>query len=143
LINEVFLSHEKSTKEGDRTNKKTLVCLASNFYPDHISVIWSINGNRHEGSTDSAAQRDESFYRITSRLTVNAEQWHNPDNSFTCEVNFFNGKTTITHQKTLKGVKENLLRITQNAKLSYIIFITKSCVYGAFVTFLVWKFHVC
>uniref|UniRef100_A0A8C5DNE7 Ig-like domain-containing protein n=1 Tax=Gouania willdenowi TaxID=441366 RepID=A0A8C5DNE7_GOUWI len=94
-----------SAKEGDRTNKKTLVCLASNFYPDHVSVIWSINGNRHEGSTDSAAQLDGSFYRITSRLTVNAEQWHNPDNSFKCEVNFFNGETTITHQKTLKGVK--------------------------------------
>uniref|UniRef100_A0A8C5G1C0 Ig-like domain-containing protein n=1 Tax=Gouania willdenowi TaxID=441366 RepID=A0A8C5G1C0_GOUWI len=94
-----------SAKEGDRTNKKTLVCLASDFYPDHVSVIWSINGNRHEGSTDSAAQQDGSFYRITSRLTVNAEQWHNPDNSFKCEVNFFDGKTTITHQKTLKGVK--------------------------------------
>lgn len=37
---------------------------------------------------------------------------------------------------------EKYLKITQAAKLSYSVFITKSCIYGAFIAFLVWKHQV-
>uniref|UniRef100_A0A3Q3WST5 Ig-like domain-containing protein n=1 Tax=Mola mola TaxID=94237 RepID=A0A3Q3WST5_MOLML len=79
----------------DDKRKKTLVCLASGFYPDHVSVSWQVNGEGvTEGvATDSAAlqQKGERFYDITSRLRVPEEKWSNPSSQFTCSVSFFNG----------------------------------------------------
>lgn len=43
----------------------------------------------------------------------------------------------------LETSTEKYLKITQAAKLSYSVFIFKSCAYGAFIVFLVWKFQVC
>ncbi|KAE8290292.1 hypothetical protein D5F01_LYC12014 [Larimichthys crocea] len=79
-----------------RNRKKTLVCVASKFYPDHVSVYWKINGENH---TDGV----------------------------------------VTDNNALKKDDERYLRLTNAAKLSYGVFIAKSCIYGAFVAFLVWK----
>ncbi|CAG5866805.1 unnamed protein product, partial [Menidia menidia] len=134
---------ECKNQKDKNTRKKTLLCVATKFYPDHVSVVWNINGIEPEVgvATDSAAVRDGKFYKITSRLRVPAEVWFDPQNQFSCTVKFFDGKDYISVTDSIYGVTEVYLKITQNAKLSYVVFIVKSCVYGAFVCFLVWTFQ--
>ncbi|XP_069016801.1 M1-specific T cell receptor beta chain-like [Embiotoca jacksoni] len=134
----------------DKKKKKTLVCVASGFYPDHVSVSWQVGGKEvTKGvATDGEARRNGRKYRISSRLRVPAEHWFTPGKKFICIVSFFDGINNNNYNATISGVKgetqtlmtrERYLRITQSAKLSYSIFIVKSCVYGVFVGFLVWK----
>uniref|UniRef100_A0A4W6FTV6 Ig-like domain-containing protein n=1 Tax=Lates calcarifer TaxID=8187 RepID=A0A4W6FTV6_LATCA len=136
----------KNEKGTGVTKKKTLLCVASGFYPDHVSVSWKVDGKKVDKnvSTDSAAQLDGDFYRITSRLRVPAKDWHNPKKYFQCIVSFFNGNETKHFEGSIKGEADPVkrakyLKITQSAKLSYSVFIVKSCIYGAFVVFLVWR----
>ncbi|XP_071375782.1 M1-specific T cell receptor beta chain-like [Centroberyx affinis] len=140
---------DKKDKTGKK-NKRTLVCVASGFYPDHVSVLWKIEAeNVTDGvATDNAALRDGEKYSITSRLRVPARTWHTPGMKFTCIVSFFNGNDTIDHSDSVYGTelgqgegmtREKYLKITQTAKLSYGVFIAKSSLYGVFVLVLVWK----
>uniref|UniRef100_A0A3B5L316 Ig-like domain-containing protein n=1 Tax=Xiphophorus couchianus TaxID=32473 RepID=A0A3B5L316_9TELE len=141
--------------------KKTLVCLASGFYPDHVSVFWQLNGqNVTDGvATDAAAKKDKTTktYSITSRLRLRAKTWFNPGNEFSCHVTFFNGTNYTIYPASIKRTllsenkppflcfrfsNEKYLKITQNAKLSYSALIVKSCLYAALVCFLVWKLQV-
>ncbi|XP_073338966.1 T cell receptor beta chain MC.7.G5-like [Pagrus major] len=133
--------------------KKTLLCVASEFYPDHVKVSWEVNGaKRVVGvATDNQASRPGSGanYKITSRLRVPAEEWFNPNNKFECIVNFYDGTATEDIKKIKYGVeapdtgntmnKETYLRKSQIGKLAYGVLITKSFVYGAFVMLVVWK----
>uniref|UniRef100_A0A4X1V358 Immunoglobulin C1-set domain-containing protein n=1 Tax=Sus scrofa TaxID=9823 RepID=A0A4X1V358_PIG len=54
---------EPSEAEISRTQKATLVCLATGFYPDHVE--------------------------LSCRLRVTAAFWHNPRNHFRCQVQFY------------------------------------------------------
>ncbi|XP_077945931.1 M1-specific T cell receptor beta chain [Gasterosteus aculeatus] len=130
--------------------RKTIVCVASGFYPDHVGILWNIDGQNvtdRRVATDNAALRVDQYYRITSRLSVPAEEWFTEGKNFTCTVSFFNGKNTESYQSSTIGEKdkrssmtrEKYLMVTQTARFSYIIFIFKSSIYGAFVAFLVWR----
>ncbi|XP_070776916.1 immunoglobulin lambda-1 light chain-like [Enoplosus armatus] len=147
-------SPKECRNKKDERRKKTIVCVASGFYPDHVSVSWEIDGRKHsdEVATDSAALLDGGYYKITSRLRVPAETWYQPSpaqpKTFTCIVSFFNRTHDEIHKESILGeeakasrsiTRETFLRVTQGAKLSYCVFIVKSCIYGAFVAFLVWK----
>nr|BAB82596.1 T-cell receptor beta, type 1 [Paralichthys olivaceus] len=144
----------------DNEREKTLVCVASDFYPDHVSVYWQIiqlnvtsgvNVIRGENvtrgvTTDEAALRKDKVYTITSRLKVSAEDWYKPEWNFECIVRFFNGTHDTDYNDSISGeqgpdilTREKYLRITRQAKLSYSVLIIKSSVYGAFVAFLVWR----
>uniref|UniRef100_A0A087YJG6 Ig-like domain-containing protein n=1 Tax=Poecilia formosa TaxID=48698 RepID=A0A087YJG6_POEFO len=142
---------DQKKKKGER--RKTLVCVASGFYPDHVTVFWQLNGqNITDGvATDAAAKRNKTtkLYSITSRLRLQAKTWFNPDNKFSCNVTFFNGTDYNNYSKLIKSkemdrgmTREKYLTITQNAKLSYSALILKSCLYAALVCFLVWKLQV-
>ncbi|XP_041667789.1 M1-specific T cell receptor beta chain-like [Cheilinus undulatus] len=140
----------ENQKEKEK-RKKTIVCVAHGFYPDHVSIDWTLNGQKISSgvATDSAAklETEKGTYRISSRLRVSDENWHDPGNEFNCTVSFYDGKTTVDTTASVKGVeakgrslsREKYLRVTQSAKLSYTVFIVKSFFYGAFVTFLVLK----
>ncbi|XP_060938165.1 M1-specific T cell receptor beta chain-like [Limanda limanda] len=133
----------------DNERQKTLVCVASDFYPDHVSVFWQVDGHNVTSGvvTDEAALREGNFYKITSQLRVSAEDWYKPESTFECVIRFFNGTEYVNYPSSISGepvpgnvlTREEYLRITQKAKLSYGVFIAKSCVYGAFVAFLVWR----
>lgn len=128
------------------------MCVASGFYPDHVSVSWQIDGLdvRNGVATDVSARREAKHYSISSRLRVSLSQWFTPGRKFTCTVNFFNGNKTVPYSAWVKGVKgpgaaavrETYLRVTEAAKLTYIVLIISSSFYGLLVVFLVWKLQV-
>uniref|UniRef100_A0A8C8BHW7 Ig-like domain-containing protein n=1 Tax=Otus sunia TaxID=257818 RepID=A0A8C8BHW7_9STRI len=67
-----------------------LVCLASDFYPDHLKLFWKVNGaKRTDGAqTDEFSTQNESTYSLTSQLRISAQEWFNPLNCFECVANF-------------------------------------------------------
>ncbi|XP_067470459.1 M1-specific T cell receptor beta chain-like [Thunnus thynnus] len=142
-------SPKECRKQKYEHRRKTLVCVATGFYPDHVSVFWQINEkNVIKGvATDNAALKEGKYYKITSRLRVSANDWYTPDSNFTCIVNFSDETETKPYWDSILGEKATevtmtrgkYLKITNNAKLSYGVFIVKSSIYGAFVVFLVWK----
>uniref|UniRef100_A0A3Q1J8H2 Ig-like domain-containing protein n=1 Tax=Anabas testudineus TaxID=64144 RepID=A0A3Q1J8H2_ANATE len=91
--------------------KKTLVCVAKDFYPDHVSVSWKIeNGDDNIGeATDTAALRTGDSYTITSRLRVSAKTWFIPTNVFTCNVTFFDGEKYSHYTNSINGEEGMLI----------------------------------
>ena len=96
----------------DNKNKKTLVCVATGFYPDHVSVSWTINGvNVTDGvGTDHSAVWDNvtERYSITSRLRVPAGEWYTDTNQFNCTVLFFDGTEDKAFSASVMGDKGTL-----------------------------------
>ncbi|XP_076013830.1 M1-specific T cell receptor beta chain-like isoform X9 [Genypterus blacodes] len=139
---QVFKPSEKECKV------KTLVCVASGFYPDHVSVSWEVDGVTETDSvaTDNTALREGKHYSLSSRLTVQSKTWFKPSRTFTCRVSFFNGTDTIDVEDSITGETDSggmpndtKMKIMQNAKLTYSVLIAKSFIYGVFIMFLVWK----
>lgn len=99
-------SSKECRNQKDQKRKKTIVCVATGFYPDHVSVSWEVNGEKvTDGvATDGAALRlkGEKGYRLSSRLRVSAETWFSPNN-FTCIISFFNGNSAELYSAWLSG----------------------------------------
>lgn len=137
---------EPSEQEGP-TNK-TVVCVASKFYPDHVTVNWLLNETEVTTgvSTDNAPQKAENgSYTISSRLMVTNEQWYTPGNKFKCNVTFFDGKNYTYHLEEITGIEgrngisKKSYMAMKAARLSYSVLIAKGLVYAVFVAALVWK----
>ncbi|XP_077395354.1 immunoglobulin lambda-1 light chain-like [Festucalex cinctus] len=146
-------SDHECTNDKDKTKKKTLVCAATDFYPDHVRVAWTVDGEKRERgvATDPEARRRGATYSITSRLRVPAREWSSGSRKFTCIVTFFDGETYGDYPHDIHGQdgsgedgqsRESFLRLAQSGKLSYGVLIVKSCVYAAFVAFLLWRLRV-
>lgn len=86
---------------------KTLVCVAEDFYPDHVSVLWQVDEREQTVgvATDGRAERVGGKYRISSRLRVNATSWFTAGRKFTCVVRFYNGSHYINLSDEALGVK--------------------------------------
>ncbi|NXJ13948.1 TRBC2 protein, partial [Odontophorus gujanensis] len=94
-----------SKQEIQQKNKATLVCLASGFYPDQLSLVWKVNGvKRTEGvGTDEMSTSRGSTYALTSRLRISAQEWFNPLNRFECIAEFFKNETLESIHKFIYG----------------------------------------
>uniref|UniRef100_A0AAY4AIS8 Ig-like domain-containing protein n=1 Tax=Denticeps clupeoides TaxID=299321 RepID=A0AAY4AIS8_9TELE len=89
-----------------RRNSVTLVCVATDFYPDHVTVSWKINGEKQStGVGTGVAQRVNKSYSISSQLRVKMSTWQNPINTFSCSVIFYNGTHYIPVTDTINGKK--------------------------------------
>uniref|UniRef100_A0A8V0ZUM1 T cell receptor beta variable 6-5 n=1 Tax=Gallus gallus TaxID=9031 RepID=A0A8V0ZUM1_CHICK len=130
-----------SKQEIQEKKKATLVCLASGFFPDHLNLVWKVNGvKRTEGvGTDEISTSNGSTYSLTSRLRISAQEWFNPLNRFECIANFFKNGTQQSIQKIIYGdtgdspISENYQRSATAGKFVYIMLIFKSILYGIFV----------
>ncbi|NXC20014.1 TRBC2 protein, partial [Corythaeola cristata] len=94
-----------SKQEIQQKSKATLVCLASGFYPDHLNLIWKVNGaTTTKGvGTDEFSTWNGSTYSLTSRLRISAQEWFNPLNRFECVANFFKNETLESIHKLIYG----------------------------------------
>ena len=96
---------EKECRDRKKQLKKTLVCVASGFYPDHVGVSWTVNGQLviKGVASDHPALRVDDKYQITSRLRVEAREWYTEGTIFTCNVSFFNGTDTFNTSAEVYG----------------------------------------
>ncbi|NXJ39502.1 TCB1 protein, partial [Ciconia maguari] len=94
-----------SKQEIQQKSEATLVCLASGFYPDHLNLVWKVNGaKRTEGvGTDEFSTQNGITYSLTSRLRISAQEWFNPLNRFECVANFFKNGTVESIHKLMYG----------------------------------------
>uniref|UniRef100_A0A8C1DSH4 Ig-like domain-containing protein n=1 Tax=Cyprinus carpio carpio TaxID=630221 RepID=A0A8C1DSH4_CYPCA len=155
LKTEVFKINYRCTTTAKINDKRlTLVCVASGFYPDHVSVSWKVNGVERQDSvsTDTSAQQNKTtlMYHISSRIKVNDTDWMDPKSSFTCTVHFFNGEKYVNVTNTINGQK-GLRKCTRcynqpkGLKLlgfGYILFLSKSLLYALVVAGVVCKLKV-
>jgi len=87
------------------------VCLAKDFYPDHVSITWMVGSKeRTEGvATDPHATKDETkgTFSISSRLKVHKKEWNKEEIEFRCKLKFYNGSETLEvwNTNTVKGIK--------------------------------------
>uniref|UniRef100_H9GD88 Ig-like domain-containing protein n=1 Tax=Anolis carolinensis TaxID=28377 RepID=H9GD88_ANOCA len=96
----IFAPSEEEVKEKQ---KATIVCLATNFFPDHVSLTWYLNDEvRTDGVKTETPQYDKTKkeYSLISRIRITIKEWQNSNNKFRCNVEFYdeNGKSDYSDE---------------------------------------------
>lgn len=82
------------------------MCLAENFYPDHVSIKWTRGSNEitEDVATDPYATQNEtsSMFSMSSRLKVLKSEF-TPKNIFRCTVSFTNTTGTYDNVTDITG----------------------------------------
>lgn len=129
------------------TEKVTLVCVAENFYPDHVSIQWSIGSKiiTEDVATDPyATQYNETMFRISSRLKVLKKEF-TTKYTYNCTVTFYDGTVNHYESANITGTgggayePEDYLKSSKTIKLAYGVFIAKSALYGLVIFVFVWR----
>ncbi|CAM5081095.1 unnamed protein product [Eretmochelys imbricata] len=124
-----------SKQEIKEKKKATLVCLVTDFYPDHIKLVWRVNDvERKEGvrTDESIMDKTSKKYSLTSRLRISHQEFSNSKNRFQCFVEFY-GNNTQRYDEVIHGAAESYLRSAMAGKSVYVLLIFKSALYGVFV----------
>ncbi|XP_051723592.1 T cell receptor beta chain MC.7.G5 isoform X2 [Ctenopharyngodon idella] len=138
--NEINVTIIKPSEKESCKKTVTLVCVAKDFYPDHVNITWMVgNKERVEGvATDPHANKDNTTkkFTISSRLKVPKKEWNNAKKEFKCKLMFYNGTTYLEVYNKVYGTaesgytREDYVKSSQIIKLSYGVFIAKSALYG-------------
>ncbi|XP_073682686.1 M1-specific T cell receptor beta chain [Garra rufa] len=129
-------------------DKVTLVCVASGFYPDHVSITWIVGGKEitDDVATDPYATKDEKTFNISSRLKVLKKDWRKESNKFMCNVSYYETKDKQDFKfYTINGIggggyePEDYLSSSKTIMLAYGVFIAKSALYGLVILVFVWR----
>ncbi len=83
------------------------MCLAENFYPDHVSIKWTLGSKEitEDVATDPYAFQNKttSMFSMSSRLKVLKSEF-TPKNTFICTVTFTNAtENSYDIPKTITG----------------------------------------
>ncbi|XP_039724089.1 immunoglobulin lambda-1 light chain-like [Pteropus medius] len=75
------------SSEELRTNKATLVCLISDFYPSNMTVAWKANGSpvTQGVETTKPSKQSNNKYAASSYLSLTPDKWKS-SSSFSCQV---------------------------------------------------------
>ncbi|KAH0628522.1 hypothetical protein JD844_009832 [Phrynosoma platyrhinos] len=133
-----------SALEVQEKNKATIVCLATDFFPDHVNLIWFVNDEpRTEGVKTETPELDKTKkkYSLVSRLRITSKEWQNSNNKFKCMIKYYSEIEESHYEAEISGIecggsaeaKETYLRRANLGKLVYILLIFKSFLYGVFV----------
>ncbi|XP_029417092.1 immunoglobulin lambda-1 light chain-like isoform X1 [Nannospalax galili] len=73
--------------EEQSSNKATVVCLISDFYPGAVTVAWKADGTAvNQGiETTQPSKQNNSKYMASSYLTLTANEWKS-GKTYTCQV---------------------------------------------------------
>ncbi|KAG9471492.1 hypothetical protein GDO78_014536, partial [Eleutherodactylus coqui] len=72
----------------------SLVCVASNFFPEHVKIRWFVNNEERVNLYEPIPQikSDNSSYSTSKRLTLTRSEYFNVDSIFRCQAAFLNGE---------------------------------------------------
>ncbi|XP_037400906.1 immunoglobulin lambda-1 light chain-like isoform X4 [Pygocentrus nattereri] len=89
------------SSEELKSNKATLVCLASDMFSAFADVHWLLGGKAVSSgvTTGSAAQQANKKFRLSSYLTIERSEW-DKDKAITCEVSAASKATTKEIKKS-------------------------------------------
>lgn len=96
----------KPSKKEACEKAVTLVCLAEDFYPDHVTIKWKIGTTevvKGVATDQYATQNYDKMFQMSSRLKVKKKEWNNAKKKFTCIVTFYN-HTYTEEIATVNGV---------------------------------------
>ncbi|CAI5796765.1 T cell receptor beta [Podarcis lilfordi] len=132
-------------QEVDEKEKATIVCLVTDFFPDHVALSWTVNNEKRTAGVkteDPVYDNTAKRYSMTSRLRITKEEWQNADNKFVCRVSFHDTEGSTDYEDDINGAdcgggseaaRESYLTQAYLGELVYILLILKSTLYGAFV----------
>uniref|UniRef100_A0ACB8ESY5 Uncharacterized protein n=1 Tax=Sphaerodactylus townsendi TaxID=933632 RepID=A0ACB8ESY5_9SAUR len=131
-----------SRQEIEEKYVVTLVCLASNFIPDHVNINWYQSDEEiTEGvKTEEFSKYDSTTktYSLISRLRISKDKWRNSISPFQCKVKFYENDTVNVYESVIQGEGCDAAKVSYRNSgyvgfFVYILLICKSTCYGVFV----------
>ncbi|MEE6487012.1 hypothetical protein FKM82_014770 [Ascaphus truei] len=133
----IFPPNPSELKEHERVS---IVCIASDFYPEHVRLRWKVDGEVREGGVQSTPWKTTTgYYSTSSRLSLTKKEYYNSQKTFQCRAGFGRDEEKDEVSKEIEGepgcsMSPNMYRrYMNNGMLSYLLILCKSALYGVIV----------
>ncbi|KAL7874526.1 hypothetical protein SRHO_G00054960 [Serrasalmus rhombeus] len=87
-----------AVEEQSTPDQLTVLCQVKNFYPDYVTVSWSVDRQDAPGDKKDtkAVRSSDGTYSMSSILSVSRSTW-DAAQAFTCQVQHESLKTPASH----------------------------------------------